>query len=55
MCVVSAIWDLLDLPLGVRWLSGNDTPESEEAESSRGLPPGGKDTLLGRPPSGSSF
>jgi len=52
---VSAVWDLLDRPLGVRQLSGNDTPESEEDESSGGSPLGGKDTLLGGPPgSGSS-
>jgi len=31
---VSAVWDLLDRPLGVRLLLGSDTPESEEDESS---------------------
>ena len=52
---VSAVWDLLDRPLGVRRLSGNDTPELEEDDSSRVSPLGGKDTLLGGPPgSGSS-
>jgi len=49
VCVVSAVWDRLDRPLGVRRLSGNNTPESEEDESSGGLPPGSKDTLLGGP------
>jgi len=52
--VVSAVWDLLDRPLGVRQLSGNDTPESEEDESSGGSPLGGKDTLLGGPLGGGS-
>jgi len=51
---VSAVWDLLDRPLGVRQLSGNDTPESEKDESSGRSPLGGKDTLLGEPPGGGS-
>ena len=50
--IVSAVWDLLDRPLGVRRLSGNDIPESEEDESSGGSPPGAKNTLLGDPPGG---
>jgi len=37
--VVSAIWDLLDRPLGVRRLLDNDTPGSEENELSGGSPP----------------
>jgi len=54
VCAVSAVWDLLDQPLGVRRLSGNDTPESEEDESSGGSPLSGKHTLLGGPPRGGS-
>jgi len=53
--VESAVRDLLDLPLGVPRLSGNDTPESEEEEPSGGSLAGGNDTLLGRPPGGGSF
>ena len=53
--VVSAVWDLLDRPLEVRRLSGNDTPELEEDESSGGSPPSSKDTLLGEPPGGGSL
>jgi len=49
VCAVSAVWDLLDRPLGVRLVSGSDTSESEEDESSGGSPSGGKDTLLGGP------
>jgi len=53
--VVSTVWDLLDRLLGLRLVSGSDTPESEEDESSGGSPSGGKDTLFGGPPGGSSF
>jgi len=53
--VVSAVWDRLDRPLGVRQLSGNNTPESEEDESSSGSPLDGKDTLVGGPPEGGSL
>jgi len=52
---VSAAWDLLDRTLGVRLVSGSNTPESEEDESSGGSLWGGKDTLLGGPPVGGSF
>ena len=53
--MVSAVWDLLDRALGVHRLSGNDTPESEEDESSGRSLLGGKDTLLGGPPGGGSL
>jgi len=52
--VVSAVWDYLDRPLGGHRLSGNNTPESEEDESSGGSPPGCEDTLLGGPSDGGS-
>ena len=55
MRAVSAVWDLLGRLLRVRLVSGSDTPESEEDESSGRSPPGSKDTLLDGPPSGSSL
>ena len=54
MRIVSAVWDLLDRPLGVCQLLGNDTPKLEEDVSFGGSPPGGKDTLLGGPSGGGS-
>jgi len=52
---VSTVWDLLDRPLRVHLVSGSDTPESEEDESSGGSLWGGKDNLHGGPPSGGSI
>jgi len=49
---VSAVWDLLDRPLGARLVSGSNTPESEEDESSSRLLSGSKYTLLGGLPGG---
>jgi len=52
---VSAVWNLLDQPLGVCQLSGSDTPELDSNESLGGSLLGDKDTYLEVPPSGGSF